>query len=552
MKRLEEVTRSILNSFAGIILFVVSFAAFYLPYEIRIIPDVARVLPVVRYICAGILVIFFFLLYISTLTVFRDNWALWAALGFVLVLLFSTMMQHGDVENALGTHGLAGFFLVMNIAVFFKANPKRYLLIAFFLLLLINIANTYTVLEYCVRQGTGMWEVYGEYRNAFYSLVGNYNGGIEYVMPMAICGSAYAMRYGKWLEIFNYAALLMSLYMAIRCESLTQIIAFAAIMGFMVLGDIAMLSDGFAKVLKIVFQPVIFVGIDLAVFISVIVLNRTNWVQSLGIDPDFHNRRHIWNMAMEWIKANPIWGNGQETMAAEAGKITGYAHSHCTYLEIAYKTGFVGTVFVILMLAAAVVAIYRNRHGRVSYILTILLFLFGLACVAETYPMPYVLLCLGLIYYAAKNTNETDSARKRVKRVHDRSMDRPERQEYPEYIDQPQWTEPEAPAGPYGYDDRWKDSASPADLYGYDDGWKDSAAPMEPYQQKKRRSEPAKNIVQTPPPSAYEIQEDLLEQVGQRVQEVQTADEEDIAENLDNTVHIEETVIQRMKKDEPS
>ena len=537
MKKLEEVTTNILNSFAGIVLFVVSFAAFYLPYEIRIIPDVARALPVIRYVCAGILVIFFFLLYISTLTVFRENWALWAALGFVLVLIFSTMMQGGDLENALGTYGLAGFFLVMDIAVFFKTNPKKYLLIAFFLLLLINIANTYTVLEYCIRQGTGMWETYGEYRNSFYCLVGNYNGGIEYVMPMAICGSVYAMRYGKWLEILNYAAMLMSLYMAIRCESLTQIIAFAAIMGFMVLGDIAMLSDGFAKFLKIVFQPVIFVGIDLAVFISVIVLGRSNWVQSLGIDPDFHNRRHIWNMAMEWIKANPIWGNGQETVAAEAQKITGYAHSHCTYLEIAYKAGFVGTVFMILMLAAAVVAIYRNRHGRVSYILTIMLFLFGLAAVAETYPMVYVMLCLGLIYYAAKNTNETDKAKDRVKRVRDRSMDEPGYRD-DRYMDEPEY----------------RHSQYQEELPKYDEpGFKDDPRWIEPQKsyRKTKRTATGKKVTQTPPPSAYEIQEDLLEQVGQRVQEVQTADEEEIAENLDNTVHIEETIFQTRDSSDP-
>jgi len=293
----------------------------------------------------------------------------------------------------------------------------------------------------------------------------------------------------------------MSLYMAIRCESVTQIIAFVAIMGFMVLGDIAMLSDGFAKALKLVFQPAIFVGLDLAAFIFVVVIDKSNWVQRLGLDPDFHNRRHIWNMAMDWIKANPVWGSGQETVAAEASKITGYAHAHCTYLETAYKTGFVGTVFLILMLVAAVVAIYRNRHGRVSYILTILLFLFGLACVAEAYPMPYVLLCLGLVYYTAKHTNETESAKDRVKRVHDRSV---------EETEEPSWTEP-----------------------------------AEPYPQEQRRTAPAR--AETPPPSAYEIQEDMLEQVGQRVQEVQTADQEEIAENLDNTVHIEETVIQTRK-----
>ena len=500
----------ILNSPAGMILFVVSLAAFYLPYEIRIIPEVIQVLTPIRYVCAGLLTLSFFVLYISTLRVFRDNWALWAAVGFVLVLLFSTQMNGGDMESALGTHGLAGIFLVMDIAVFFKANPKKYLLMAFFLLLLANIANTWTVFEYCLHRGTGMWEAYGEYTNAFYSLVGNYNGGIEYVMPMAICGSAYAMRYGKWLEIFNYAAMAMSLVMAVSCESLTQIITFAAIMGFMLLGDIAMLSDGFARFLKMVFQPVIFVAVDLAVFISIVVINKTNWVVKLGIDPDFHNRRHVWNMSMDWIADKPVWGNGQETVGVESSKITGYAHSHCTYLEVAYKTGFVGTVLMILMLVSAVVAIYRNRHGRTSYILTVLLFLFGLAAVAETYPMVYVLLCLGLIYYIAKNTNETDSVRDRTKKMNQQPA-----------------------AGPYYGPEPDSGMTDP-------DGFARSQRAGSPEQYMgpaKRTPAPAA------PASAYEIQEDQLERVGKQVQKVQSEDIEDLRENMDDTVRIDETVL---------
>ena len=143
MNTFEITIRKILDSAAGILLFIVSLAAFYMPYEIRIIPAVAQALPMARYILSGLLLIAFFLLYGSSLTVFRGNWALWAAAGFVGVLIFSTVMNGGDLEGALGTYGLAGLFLVMDIAVFFKVNPKKYLLIAFFLLLLVNIANTY-------------------------------------------------------------------------------------------------------------------------------------------------------------------------------------------------------------------------------------------------------------------------------------------------------------------------------------------------------------------------------------------------------------------------
>ena len=497
MNIVEKNTNRIVNSFAGIVLFVVSMAAFYMPYEWRILPVIQQYLTPVRYVCAGLLLIAFFLLYASSLSVFRRNWALFAAAGFTAVLVFSSIMHQGDVEGALGTYGLAGIFLLLNISVFFKVNPKKYLLIAFFLLFAVNIVNTYTVFHYW---GIGMWEEYGLYRNVFYSLVGNYNGGIEFVMPMAICGCAYASRYGKWMELCNYAAMGMSLVMAVKCDSLTQIIAFSAILAFMILGDLGLLFQRFARILRLVFQPVILMALDLAVFVSVILINQTNWVARLGIDPDFHNRRHVWNMAMEWIQANPIWGNGQETVAVEASKITGYAHSHSTYLEIAYKTGFVGSVFMLLMLAAVIVAIYRNRHSMTAYILSVLLFVMGMAAVAETYPMVYVMLCLGLIYYIAKTTNEQDSGPEKVRKVKTAAV-------------------PERGAAA----DRDREFTGNTE-----------------YRQEK------KPVSASAPVQTSDVLEEELDSIGRKVREVQSSDsmqETEGQEDLDQTVHIDETVL---------
>ena len=414
MNAVERTTIRILNSFAGMVIFIISFAVFYMPYELRIIPQVSRAVTFAGYICEGVLLVSFFFLYASSLTVFRKNWALIAAAGFTGTLIFSTVMNGADIQSALGTYGLYGLFLAVDIAVFFKVDPRKYLLTAFFLLLAVNIANTYTVFRFW---GTGMWETYGQSRNVFYSLIGNYNGGIEYVMPMAICGSAYAARYGRWLDIINYPAMFMSVIMAFRCDSATQKVAFCAIILFMVLGSFAMLFRRFARFLRLVFQPVILIAVDFAVFISVVLLNKTNWVVSIGIDPDFHNRRHIWNMSMEYIKANPVWGNGQETVAQEASKITGYAHSHCTYLEIAYKTGFIGAVFMILMLVAVIVSLYRCRDDRLSFMMSAMLFIFGLAAIAETYPMPYVILCLALIYYTAVNSSGSEGRPGKIRKM---------------------------------------------------------------------------------------------------------------------------------------
>ena len=386
------------------ILFIISLAAFYLPYEISIIPSVIRILPYFRYICGGLMIIYFFLLYAGSLRVFRDNWYLWASAAFIAVLIYSTYINQADMESALGNKGIAAFFLVLIVAVFFKVDAKTFLLTGFFLLLLVNIANTYTVFAY---EDVGMWYEWETWKDVHYSLVGNYNRGVEYVLPMAVCGSAYAMRYGKWLEFLNYPAMIMSIIMAWKCDSQTQIIVFAVILAAMIIGDIAMASKVFAKILRI-FNPVIMVGLDAAIFIAVVLLNKTNWVEKIGLDPEFHGRRHIWNMALEWIHEKPVWGSGLETVYVKSSKIVGYAHCHSWFLDVAYMTGIVGSLCVIGMLVAVVIAIWRQKHDRLAYILSMMAFALCLTNLFETYTVTFFVFTLALIYYAAKCGSDTN------------------------------------------------------------------------------------------------------------------------------------------------
>ena len=185
MNSVERATRTVLNSFAGIVIFIVSILAFYLPYEIRIIPAVENILPYIRSICGGLLIIAFLFLYCSRVRVFRDNWYLWAALAFFGILVLSTKQNDVYMEGVLSDGALTGIFFVLAVAVFFKVNLKKYLLITFFIFLVFCIANTYTVWAY---YGVGMWVEWQSYRDTYYTLIGNYNGGIEIVIPMAICG----------------------------------------------------------------------------------------------------------------------------------------------------------------------------------------------------------------------------------------------------------------------------------------------------------------------------------------------------------------------------
>jgi len=168
MNAAEKFMNKVLNSALGIVLFILTMAAFYLPFEVEICPPVLKVLPYFRWVCGVLIIIAFFVLYASRLRVFRDNWYLLAAVAFIAVLIYSTYLNYADVQSVLGKKGLTAIFALLNMAVFLRVNPKRYLLIAFFWYLLINIANTYCLYHFW---GVGLWEVWGVRRDELITLV---------------------------------------------------------------------------------------------------------------------------------------------------------------------------------------------------------------------------------------------------------------------------------------------------------------------------------------------------------------------------------------------
>lgn len=402
MNAVERFMNKILNSALGIVLFILTMAAFYLPFEVEICPPVLKVLPYFRFVCGALIVIAFFILYASRLRVFRDNWYLLAAVVFIAVLIYSTYINYADMQGVLGKKGLTAIFALLNMAVFLRVNPKKYLLIAFFWYLLINIANTYCLYRFW---GVGLWEVWGVRRDELITLVGNYNGGVEFVLPMAVCGSAYAHRYGKWLEYLNYAAMIMSLAMAFKCDSLTQIAVFAAIMVFMIIGDISMIARPVAKTVRWILNPMVLVGINGLVYLTVIWLGRAQIFAKLGIDTGFHGRRHIWDMAIYYIQQKPILGHGLEDVDTVASKIYGYAHAHSFFLHTHYMTGIIGFSLIVIMLIIVIISWFRVKNDRVAYVMSFMMCCLCMTNLFEMYTVPFFVYTLGIIYYIGKTDN---------------------------------------------------------------------------------------------------------------------------------------------------
>ena len=411
MNTFEKNIRRILNGPFGVILFFVSAVAFYLPYELEIIPEVEKIRPYVCYICGALVLVFFFLLYCPSLRIFRDNWYFWVAAVWIGLFIYTTSVHDGVMSDILGYRGLSMIFYLMNIAIFFKVNQKRYLLITFFIFLAFSVANIYTVFAY---EGVGMWVEYGKYKSEIYSLVGNYNGGVEVVLPMAICGSAWAHQYGKWLDIINYPAMAANVAMAFKCYSETQKIVYILIIIFMIIGTVAMFSKGFAKAVAAIFNGAVSAGIAIAIYIVIVWMDITGLVSKIGIDPGFHGRRHIWDMAIDWIKQSPYIGWGMESVDVRAVKTVGYAHCHSYFLDVTYQTGFIGTAIVLAMIVITVISIFRAKNKSLAFMLSGLMFCFCVPNIFECYSTPLFMLGFGLIYYIAKNSRDISSRIKKL------------------------------------------------------------------------------------------------------------------------------------------
>lgn len=391
---------TLLNSLFGVILFVVSVLVFHMPYEIAIIPRVAGLLPILQNACGAILIICFLLLYISKPHYFKDIWFLILAAAFLAVLIYSTSINQVDMQGAMSDSGLFALFNILILAIFIKVNPKRYLFIFYIIYLVVSIANTYTVFS---TAGVGMWHDWQTYLDPTYSLVGNFNLGIMFAMPMLIAGTVWSSKYGRWLKPINYLVGMSLIAMAIKCSSDTQLIVYGLTILIMILNDLMHAAKGLYKILRI-FNAAVLFAIDFIIFFVTVVLNRMDFFAKIGYDGDFHGRRNIWNIAKSWIVEKPVFGNGVETLDYTASKWMPYTdagHAHCFFLEVPYQTGLVGSVIFLAMVVVAIIAILRAKNIHIKWLTGSLMAVTFMAGIVESYPMVFMIIVIALCYYIA-------------------------------------------------------------------------------------------------------------------------------------------------------
>ncbi|MCF0142931.1 MAG: O-antigen ligase family protein [Parasporobacterium sp.] len=413
MDKFHHVIVKILDSIFGIVLCLVSAFVFYVPYEIEIIPKWHNIFEIARPICLILLVIFFFLLYISGKDFFKNNIALFIGLAFLGYLIYRTWQTGGDMTEAMTTEGFYGIPLMLVFAIFIKTNPRKYLVLLFFLYAAVCAANIYTVFKY---DGIGMWEVYEEYRNTVFSLVGNYNVGIRYFMPMVFCGAAYSYLYSWWLQPINYIMIIANIVMAFKANSDTQIYVFIASMAVIIVTDIIKAAPKSYKFFRI-FNGVTLAVLNLLIFAFVVPFNRL-WLGTIGPATDFHNRLYIWDGTMEMIKANPITGYGLEEVVTFASKFPGHnpAHCHCFYLELPYCTGLIGVVLFLALVVITLIAVMKAKKPGIRFLMGGLLFCVFLASIFESYLFSYCVMMLVMAYYISKfGVGERKRGRKAVR-----------------------------------------------------------------------------------------------------------------------------------------
>lgn len=113
-------------------------------------------------------------------------------------------------------------------------------------------------------------------------------------------------------------------------------------------------------------------------------------------DMTLSGRTRIWDLAVEYIKDNPILGYGIESQSVSILKF-GISHIHNIVLQIIYNCGFVGFGIYIIYIKNILKSFKKNKKSSIYVLFSIVLFIYLFSSMLDFYNDKYIisiLLCL--------------------------------------------------------------------------------------------------------------------------------------------------------------
>lgn len=307
---------------------------------------------------------------------------------FFLVYIFTTLLNNGDIKNALYT-SLSSMTISFYIEYsLLKNNIVILKYIRLFLLILISI-NLLTQIIY----PNGMYIDSKGF--SYYWLLGQKNLIILYCLPTIIF-TVFLDEINNKKSIYTICTFLVSLISVFISKSATSlvIIVFITFSIFIrnIISNIKLFNIKNYVIIYFIFQ-LLLVNLKLTSVFSRLFLK-------LNRDFTLTGRIYIWNRALQLIKEKLLLGWGCVTSITwynpQYHVYTVASHCHNYILQILFQTGIVGMIIFFALLLSTIINLYKCKNNKIINIMSLILFGYFIMMITESFS--FILLFYILIF----------------------------------------------------------------------------------------------------------------------------------------------------------
>lgn len=284
-------------------------------------------------------------------------------LGFIIITTFSSYLGiYADAKSTVLSY-LPIFALFMYIEMAMNYDGKKLIKNLYYSLLALTFINFVTIIAY--PSGLYMDKDFN-YKNNWFFKYDNIH--MFYYIPTMMLALIVNKKEFSLINIFTYIIIGYSVF---YCFSANSVVCFVLFIALYI----------WCKKKKKEFSIYKFFNIYIIAFFGIVIFRLQNifrWliVDVLKKDLTFTNRTIIWDKIIALIKNKPILGYGSEPASVINHKLGSihWTHAHNTFLDIVYKSGFVGLGAFLGLLYCSFRNINKIKEKKYCSIITIGLF----------------------------------------------------------------------------------------------------------------------------------------------------------------------------------
>ena len=319
---------------------------------------------------------------------------------YLIIFLGATILNHGVIKEALSI-SISIFFPIYLANYFIRKDAKSFFKGLNLLLEIFIYINFLTIILF----PNGLYQ--GTINKVNYFL-GYDNGHINYfLLGMAVSGIHAYLTHGKIISfrsIIMYIICLLSVLIRWTATGVGGLILFPIVLGicYLLKGKWVNVYSLLATAFLVTIGIVIFQIQNLFSFIIVDILKK---------DITFTGRTTIWARSIENIVNSHFLGKGYADLSQRAlengGK--GLVNAHNQILEICYLGGIPLLISFGAIIVVTTKPLYEKRKTSVAWLLTALLFIYGIMMIFEAYNLCHFFLILVFGYNISQVIQEVKS-----------------------------------------------------------------------------------------------------------------------------------------------